>query len=158
MAISCRHCGESNIDNFFIRKETGKPRSMCKRCHNDKQRQRYSKKMSTKEGWIGRKCAIAKKRAETKQFKFNLTPAYLYTLFEKQNGLCALTGRCLTFHKSNGKGTMDRDSASIDRIDSGKGYIQGNVQWVCSFANIMKQRFTNQEFIKLCKDVVRYNT
>jgi hypothetical protein len=98
------------------------------------------------------------KRAETKQFKFNLTPAYLYTLFEKQNGLCALTGRCLTFHKSNGKGTMDRDSASIDRIDSGKGYIQGNVQWVCSFANIMKQRFTNQEFIKLCKDVVRYNT
>ena len=38
-------------------------------------------------------------------------------------------------------------TASLDRIDSSKGYIKGNVQWVHKNINYMKQEMTNEEFL-----------
>ena len=35
-------------------------------------------------------------------------------------------------------------TASIDRIDSSKGYTKGNVQWVCVFANLAKNTFKDE--------------
>ena len=48
-------------------------------------------------------------------------------------------------------------TASIDRIDSKSGYIEGNIQWVHKFINSMKLDHTQEEFIKLCKAVVNHN-
>jgi len=53
---------------------------------------------------------------------------------------------------------MKQQTASLDRIDSSKGYIEGNVQWVHRKINMMKQSYTQEEFIELCQAVVRNNT
>jgi hypothetical protein len=82
---------------------------------------------------------------------FNITPNYCWNLFVTQNGKCALSGIELCFAKNS----RDYSStASLDRIDSSKGYIEGNVQWVHKHVNIMKNKFTEQYFINLCQKIV----
>lgn len=70
-------------------------------------------------------------------------------LIESQNFKCALTGLPISF--------IDK-SASLDRIDSNKGYIVGNMQWVHKDVNIMKNAYDVNYFIKLCKLIVENNS
>ena len=44
-------------------------------------------------------------------------------------------------------------TASLDRIDSSKGYIEGNVQWVHKSVNIMKCDFSSDIFIGICNQI-----
>ena len=48
-------------------------------------------------------------------------------------------------------------TASLDRIDSKKGYIEGNIQWVHKDINRMKWAFNEDYFIKLCNNIYQYN-
>jgi hypothetical protein len=43
-------------------------------------------------------------------------------------------------------------SLSLDRIDSSKGYVKGNLRFVSDRANRMKSDMTDQELIMLGKD------
>lgn len=45
-------------------------------------------------------------------------------------------------------------TASLDRIDSSKGYIKGNIQWVHKDINKMKNNYNQAYFINLCALVV----
>jgi hypothetical protein len=72
-----------------------------------------------------------------------------WELFLKQNRKCALSGVDLKFAL---KGTAN--SASLDRIDSSKGYELGNVQWVHKHVNFMKRDFEQNYFIDMCKKIV----
>jgi len=49
-------------------------------------------------------------------------------------------------------------SPSLDRIDSSKGYIKGNVQWIHKDVNIMKNKFNQEYFIEMCKLVASSNS
>lgn len=89
-----------------------------------------------------------KSNAKKRNIKYELSEEYLWKLFEKQSGLCALTGQKLSFKPK---------TASVDRIDSKLGYIKGNVQWVHKHVNIMKRSLTNEEFINFCKMVILHN-
>jgi hypothetical protein len=45
--------------------------------------------------------------------------------------------------------------ASLDRIDSSKGYIEGNIEFVCLAINYAKNGFSKEEtqnFIKMIKE------
>jgi archaellum component FlaC len=42
-------------------------------------------------------------------------------------------------------------TASLDRVDSAKGYIKGNVQWVHKDINMMKQQYSQEYFIQMCR-------
>lgn len=81
-----------------------------------------------------------------------------WALFEAQSGLCALTGTPLRLRsgRADKKGTalLKEGTASLDRIDSAKGYEPGNVQWVHKHVNIMKLDLTQPEFIAICRSVV----
>lgn len=61
-------------------------------------------------------------------------------------GKCALTGWDISF--SDG-------TASLDRIDSSKGYVQGNTQWVHINANVAKNGFDLEYFITLCHAIAQ---
>jgi hypothetical protein len=76
-----------------------------------------------------------------------ITIEYAWDLFLKQNRKCALTGLELYFPKT----TNGDFTASLDRIDSTKDYIEGNVQWVHKDINMMKNKHSQNYFINLCK-------
>lgn len=83
----------------------------------------------------------------------NLTLEYLYNLLIKQNKKCALSGLDIDL-SDNFKGTQidySEVTASLDRIDSSKGYEVGNVQWVHKDINRMKNKHSEEYFIQLCK-------
>lgn len=94
-----------------------------------------------------------KHRAQEKHKEFSVTLEYISELFDLQDGRCALTGQPLTFYVDG----IPNQTASLDRIDSDRGYVAGNVQWVHKDINFMKQSFTNKYFIKLCELVVTYD-
>ena len=89
-----------------------------------------------------------------KIMEFEITLEYLWNLFLIQNKKCALSGIELKF----GRGIHDKsNTASLDRIDSSKGYIESNVQWVHKDINIMKNKLKDDYFIKMCKNVASNN-
>jgi hypothetical protein len=90
------------------------------------------------------------KSALKRQIDFVISIDEAWELFEKQNRKCALTQIPLTFQKS----TVEFDgTASLDRIDSTKGYVAGNVQWVHKEVNLMKNQLTQERFVELCQKV-----
>ena len=49
------------------------------------------------------------------------------------------------------------EDASLDRIDSSKGYTKENIQWVHKDVNIMKWDFGQDYFIKVCHMIAKNN-
>lgn len=88
--------------------------------------------------------------SKSKKRDFNITLEYIWKLFLKQNKRCALTNEPLVFGSKYQKIST---TASLDRINSSKGYVKGNVQWVHKDINKMKTDFNEQRFIKLCMKV-----
>ena len=115
-------------------------------CGCNKYGNKTYKNMSRRLVGLFRNAAIAK----GKEWDLNLE--YLGDLFEKQNGKCIYTGWDLDIGKHNTSKT-----ASLDRIDSSKGYIKGNVQWTHKDVNIAKNALSHECFLKLC-DVVSTKT
>ncbi len=84
--------------------------------------------------------------AKTRNLSFTLTKKYLWNLFLKQNKRCTMSNITLTFERADKRRT--RQTASLDRIDSSKGYIEGNVQWVHKDVNKMKNNASEEDFLK----------
>jgi hypothetical protein len=115
----------------------------------------HSKQGNENKGWRGSgeiSGAIwshIKRHANTRNLSFNVTIEEAWQLFLKQNRRCALTGQELKFN-SDKKTTKNR-TASLDRIDSNKGYEIENIQWVHKDINQMKSALENNKFIELCE-------
>lgn len=84
-----------------------------------------------------------------KSVEMSLTIEVAWSLFIKQNRKCALSGVHLYFGSRSHKNT-----ASLDRIDSSKGYTIDNIQWVHKHINFMKRDFDQLYFLSLCQKVV----
>lgn len=63
------------------------------------------------------------------------------TILHKQDARCAITGLEMT-HKFG-----ELDAASIDRVDSTKGYVPENVQLVCKAINLGKNTSSNEAML-----------
>lgn len=95
-----------------------------------------------------------KYKASKRKIEFNLTIEYVWNLLEKQNFKCKISGVFIRIPEKYEASFANL--ASLDRIDSSKGYIEGNVQWVDRRINFMKQRMSDDEFIEVCEEVVKY--
>ncbi len=85
-----------------------------------------------------------------KAIDLSVTKEQAWNLFLKQNRKCALSGQILLFPKKY----KDKSyTASLDRIDSNLGYSIDNIQWIHKDINIMKNKFHNQYFIHICKQI-----
>jgi hypothetical protein len=91
--------------------------------------------------------------AKTRDLEFEISLEEIWRLYESQNKRCALTGVEIVFKDDiiNGENT-----ASLDRIDSSKGYIAGNIQWVHKDINLMKGSLSQEDFISLCHTISDY--
>lgn len=94
-----------------------------------------------------------KRNAESRGIEFNISIEYLWDLFLKQKRSCALSGLEIQFGRTNKD--KSNTTVSVDRIDSKKGYVKSNVQWVHKKINIMKNAYSQEEFISLCKLVYK---
>lgn len=87
--------------------------------------------------------------------EFDIDIDYLEALWEQQKGVCPYTGVNLTLMRHAAELQDPRFSASLDRLDSSKSYIKGNVQFVSRSINYMKNTMTNDqvwEFIKIISE------
>lgn len=95
-----------------------------------------------------------KHNALCRDLTFDVSIEYLWDLFLTQDKKCALSGERLVLSPSNDRSVQ---TASLDRIDSSKGYTESNVQWVHKKINIMKQDMSDKEFVHFCTKVSNYH-
>lgn len=87
------------------------------------------------------------RKAIKRNLEFNITIEQIWGLFIKQNRKCALSGLPLKFQS---KYKSKDGTASLDRIDSSKGYTIDNIQWVHKDVNRMKLNYPEEYFINIC--------
>lgn len=87
--------------------------------------------------------------AKLRGFKIEVTPENLWQIYLNQDRKCALSAIPIDFKVRK----WCHGTASIDRIDSKKGYTDGNVQWVHTDINKMKLDFPQDYFIQMCRRV-----
>lgn len=104
---------------------------------------------STLRGYFIQKLGGARRRNKD----FDLTYTELETIYHKQNGKCALTGRklCLLRRQS-------LDSLSIDRKNPHKGYTKNNVRLVTWQANGARHSGTDAQLLGFCRDVLKHHS
>lgn len=105
----------------------------------------------------GEMFSTIRRNAQTRKIRYSVSKRYLWDLFIKQSRKCALSGMLLTFSRSNPERTMGT-TASLDRIDSSRGYVDGNVQWIHKDINRMKNHYKEDYFIRLCGMVHKNKT
>ena len=89
------------------------------------------------------------KGALNRNIKFEIDKEYSYSLFK---GKCNISGLDITLNRD-----VSKQTASLDRIDSSKGYIPGNIQWVHKDVNLMKNKFSQDYFLKICNLIAQKN-
>jgi hypothetical protein len=90
--------------------------------------------------------------AYKRNLSFKVKIQYAHKIYIKQNKKCALSGIPIIFAGKN------YSTASLDRIDSNKGYIKNNIQWVYKPLNAMKGSLSDEDFINFCKHVALWNS
>ena len=88
-----------------------------------------------------------KRNARLRDLEFDITLEWAWELFVAQGGRCALTGVAIHFAGED----EERSTASLDRIDSNRGYTCDNVQWVHTTVNLIKRDLPEEEFFSWCR-------
>lgn len=90
--------------------------------------------------------------AKRRNLLFEISIEDAWELFILQNRRCALSNEPLRFVR-NYKKTNEKQTASLDRIDSSVGYILSNIQWVHKQVNRMKWDLDMNRFLTLVDEI-----
>jgi hypothetical protein len=153
----CKHEWQATLCN--------RTHSKCPKCRNEKRKGSNSPVWTGYAEISGRQWHSIKKEATESRrnrrytkprppLEFTITVEYIWNLFLKQNRKCALSGEPLTmWYKINGK---NEGNASLDRIDSSKGYNEENVQWIDKKLQRIKTSLSDADFIAICQKVAAH--
>lgn len=94
------------------------------------------------------------RQKEKANLEVNIDSEYLAKLWDKQQGICPYTRIKLYVAKRKQKDNDHRYLASLDRIDSSKGYVKGNVQFVSTSINYMKNNMTDQQTKEFINEII----
>ncbi len=145
------------LDRNGVDRLKGKGAFMTKVWANGKRQPRNCNKGGTQDihnALFGRWMHNAKSR----NYSFNVSIQYLQSVLELQNYKCALTGSQLLCPKTyNEKREMTSSPylLSLDRIDNELGYEEGNVQFVCVWANKARGTYDNDMFKEIINNLKR---
>lgn len=92
--------------------------------------------------------------ANLRNISFDVKIEECWSLFIKQNRLCALSGVQLVFEHS--RSLRSQQTASLDRIDSKKCYTIDNLQWIHKSIQRMKNNSNESDFIEMCHKISAY--
>lgn len=153
----CSNCGNQNFDVNPQSLMRGQTTSCgCSKDRYVKTTGKNSPQYTGYEELNGKYWGVIKNRAKKRGYTIDINIKYAWDLYIKQNKKCALSGIPIEFAISNKRNS--ETTASLDRIDSSKGYIEGNVQWVHKHINIMKNVFDQNYFISLCELITKNNS
>ena len=152
----CNNCGNNEFSVDIQSLKRGSTTSCG--CSKDRYVKTTGKNSSQYTGYEelnGKYWGVIKSRAKERGYVIDIDIKYAWDLYLKQNKKCALSGLPIEFAISN-KRNSDT-TASLDRIDSYKGYVEGNIQWVHKHINMMKSSYEQNYFISLCELVTKNN-
>ncbi len=142
----CPECGE--IQDYLRKSyaiESAKLNKVCKSCSNKNTENSHRGFYHLiRLSWFHK----VKTCAETRGLVFDITLDDVWFLYVAQEGKCSLSGMPIGWAEVSSLHT-----ASIDRIDSGKGYINSNIQLLHKDVNMMKQSFSQEYFVEVCKAI-----
>jgi endogenous inhibitor of DNA gyrase (YacG/DUF329 family) len=88
---------------------------------------------------------------------FNITLEDLKNQWDKQKGICRYTGWAMDNPEVSGRDTESRirtpKRASVDRIDSSKGYEKDNIQFICLIAQYAKNSWPENVIFEFAEAV-----
>lgn len=87
--------------------------------------------------------------ARTRGIDFGITIEDAWAAYVRQDGRCALSGEPLVL-----RGDI---TASLDRVDSKRGYTLDNIQWVHKVLNHMKMSIDQDDFVAWCRRVAAHH-
>lgn len=85
--------------------------------------------------------------------KCEVDVTYLKELWEQQNGICPYTGIKMLLPETSAHILRSPKKASLDRINSSKDYIRGNVEFVCCAINLAKNSFTREQMKEFIAEI-----
>ena len=138
---TCIHCGEEKpISDFAVAAKTAEHQTADKsgrtnRCNLCVTNSRMRRQSASAEVYL-RDLFTKNKSARAKKFEWKITAEDIISLWDEQNGRCAISGVYMTHHVDRGE--RKDFNASIDRIRSTEGYVRDNVQLVCQRVNTIK--------------------
>ena len=141
------------IDRNNIKRLEGKGASMSKVWASGKRQPRNCNKGGTNDihnSLFGRWKANAKSR----DYPFTVSIDSLQDILEKQDFKCAYTNipmLCPKTYNEKREMTSSPYLVSLDRIDNDLGYVDGNVQFVCVWANKARGTYKDEVF----KDILK---
>jgi len=104
------------------------------------------------------KIYLRKGRASIIKHKDNIDidEKYLKDLWDRQKGICPYTGIKMELMKTSSQNHKLKSlkKASLDRIDSSKGYTKDNVEFVCMAINNAKNDFKKEEMKSFIKEII----
>lgn len=145
-----KHCGGCDqvlgVDQFRLRKTEGKGtfrNNTCRRCDGNSS-------LKYRATWVGRAAEMhrrARERAKKLGREYDLTKEWVFERLVSFNFKCEVTGIDLVADtRGHGTGFRNRFGASLDRIDSTRGYTKDNVRIVSNRANIALGDLTDAQF------------
>ena len=132
--LKCNKCNKVLTLNNFSKRTSNKwigLRATCKDCENLIMKNNYNKNP------IPQILSNAKIRAKDKNIEFDIDTKYLKSIFPKDN-MCPVLNIPFQLGYMN-EDKKNKDYApSLDRIMPEKGYVKGNLVFVCNIVNRVK--------------------
>lgn len=140
-------CPECNQIQSYLRRGyaelSAKLNKTCKSCSNKKtENSNRGYYQDIRISWF-KKYELS---AALREIEFEITIEDVWNKYILQNKVCALSGIQIGWEPVGAIHT-----ASIDRINSAIGYTLDNIQIVHKDINFMKQQFSQERFVELCK-------
>lgn len=158
--LKCFLCGEyKSPDNFFAnaKKQHRDGKDLrCKSCKNKSrvEREKYRYKQEPLRRLLVERLAGAKGRAKKFAWPIDIALDDLEDLWERQKGICALSGVPMTFSMFEGRVPTN---VSLDQVNPAMGYTKDNIQLVCAAANQMKSNLDMSMLLFFCDKIVAHN-
>lgn len=147
----CSVCGVNKKASEFYARRNAKNgcSSACKVCKEARDKERFRDPVK----YIKLLHKTMRTNAKKRKLEVSIEIQELLDLYKAQNGICPLSKLKMETEQPHMDSRYDKPlfNISIDRIDSNKGYISGNVQLVCGIMNMMKTYLQQNEFIQYCK-------
>lgn len=161
--IKCRRCGESRLD-YLVKKKEGH-RRICKPCHNKSEKERRNRKEQENPALKDKRQSYAREAYKQRRKQIEEDPDARIRFWAAQWRSTPRQGRDrsqvtqdklveLTYEglkKFPYMRVLEKDkmyiTASVDRIDSSKGYTDDNIQVIPYWLNSAKMNMEEEELL-----------